>query len=139
MLDAAPGQLRDLVDQCGRVTGENAAGVSGRGCTLAGREDVDVAAKRECRGHGATGNLAESGQLGPPGPQFLGRPIDRMPGCAEPDRAAERGAAVAPDPDRRVRLLRGLGLEDQVTELSVLAGKRRVGTGPQLAHRLEIL
>ena len=90
-----------------------------------GLQHVDVVAKRERRGRRAAASLAESRQLGPARPQLLRRTIDRMPRGAESGRAAQRGPAVAADPDRRVRLLHGLGLEDESAELRVLAGERR--------------
>jgi hypothetical protein len=116
VLDAAPGQLGDLVDQGGGLAREHAPGVGGRRRTLTGPEDPDVVAERECRNRRAAARLAESRQLGAAGPQLLRRAIDRMPGRAELGGTAERGPAVAADPDRRVRLLQGFGLEGEAVE-----------------------
>ena len=49
MLDATAGQLRDLIDQRGRLTGQHPPGVSGGRRALAGPQDTDIVAQRERR------------------------------------------------------------------------------------------
>src|SRR5207245_2152398 len=110
VLDAARGQLADLLDQGGRLAREHAPAMRGRWRALAGPQHAQVVAQRERRGHRAAAGLAEPCDLGLAGPQLRRRAIDRMPGGSEPCGAAERGPAVAADPDRRVRLLQGRGV-----------------------------
>jgi hypothetical protein len=138
VLDPALGQFADLLDQRGRLAGQHAPAMRGGRHTLAGPKDADVVAEREGRGRPTAAHLAESRQLVPAGAQLGGRTIDRMPGGAELRRAAKCRPAVAADPDRRVRLLHGLGLERESAELRVLAGERRRARGPQLLHRLHV-
>jgi hypothetical protein len=79
VLDATAGQLRDLIDQRGGLTGQYPPGVSGRRRILSGLADSDGVAQRE-RGHrGTAASLAEPSQLGLAGAQLGRRAIDRMP------------------------------------------------------------
>ena len=64
---------------------------------------------------------------------------DRIPAVAEPRGAAQRRAALAADPDRRVRLLHRLGLEQHIGEFDVFAVEARIVLGPQLAAGHQIL
>src|SRR5262249_61812436 len=50
---------------------------------------------------------------------------------AQRHHAAERAGAVATDPDRRMRLLHGLGREADVGEAEELATERRIVLRPQ--------
>src|SRR2546427_6191207 len=101
VLDAARGQLADLLDQGGRLAREHAPAMRGRWRALARLQHAQVVAQRERRGRCAAAGLAEPCDLGLAGPQLHRRAIDRMPGGSEPSGAAERGPAVAADPDRR--------------------------------------
>src|SRR3989454_8716880 len=139
VLDAARGQLAYLLDQGGRLAREHAPAMRGRWRALARPQHTQVVAQRERRGRRAAAGLAEPCDLGLAGPQLRRRAIDRMPGGSEPSGAAERGPAVAADPDRRVRLLQGLGLEHEPAEPRVLARERRRAAGPELLHRRQIL
>src|SRR5690606_33199980 len=56
---------------------------------------------------------------------------DREPGVAVAHGAAQRGRALAADPDRRMRFLHGLGQKADVGEAHVLARKARIVLGPQ--------
>ena len=64
---------------------------------------------------------------------------DREPDVAVAYRAAQRGRALAADPDRRVRLLHGLGQEGDLGEAHVAALETRVLLGPQDLERLQVL
>ncbi len=62
----------------------------------------------------------------------LGRSLRRrVPAVAQRDDPLEGARAVAADPDRRVRLLHGLGREADVAEAEVLPREGRVVLGPQ--------
>src|SRR2546426_5607631 len=112
VLDAARGQLTDLLDQGGRLAREHAPAMRGHWRALAGPQHAQVVAQRERRGRRASAGLAEPCDLGLAGLQLRRRAIDRMPGGSEPSGAAERGPAVAADPDRRGGRLRGGGGRD---------------------------
>src|SRR3989442_5531354 len=107
VLDAARGQLTDLLDQGGRLAREHAPAMRGHWRALAGPQHTQVVAQRERRGRRASAGLAEPCDLGLAGPQLRRRAIDRMPGGSEPSGPAERGPAVAADPDPRGGAVRG--------------------------------
>src|SRR5580698_7118137 len=55
--------------------------------------------------------------------QVLVVAADRIPEVADAGSAADRGAALAADPDRRIRLLDGLGLQHDAVETRVAPGE----------------
>ena len=63
---------------------------------------------------------------------------DRIPGIAQLGGAAQRRPALAADPDRRMRLLHRLGVDQDVVEADVLARELRVRLGPELDEGLDV-
>ena len=98
------------------------------------------------RGRVPSGRLRHAPHLGDAGAEARGR-VERLglavvagiPGIAEPDGTPQRGRALAADPDRRMGLLQGLGIEQHVGEAHVLAAVGGRVLGPQLAEGFEVL
>src|SRR6266436_4080127 len=63
---------------------------------------------------------------------------DRIPGVAQSRGAAQCRRAFAADPYWRMRLLHGLGFEDDTVELGPIAVEPRRLFGPELAKRPQI-
>ena len=76
--------------------------------------------------------------------ELLRRHHDGTPSVADRNRVRNRAIVAAPDSsraddDRRIRLLRGLGITSHRRELDELALVARLGLGPQLLHRADIV
>src|SRR5207344_1344766 len=71
--------------------------------------------------------------------QMLVVAADRIPEITDARGTAHRGAALAADPDRRIRPLDGLGLEHDAVEARVAPGKAWRGFGPQYAEGVDVL
>src|SRR6202011_6096353 len=63
---------------------------------------------------------------------------DRIPGIADAGSSSQCGAALASDPDRRMRLLHGLGIETDIGEPDMLAVELRRILGPELNESAHI-